>query len=106
MRSPGTAVRGCPVIRPRSASGRGAPPRIGWIASGGRGPTILPGYAPELTPDELVWNYVKRTGTAKNPLASGESLEDRVDAELRAEKQKPGFVRSFFEAPDAAYITD
>ena|SRR5208283_6246369 len=29
---------------------------------------FLPGYAPELNPDELVWNYVKRTGTAKRPL--------------------------------------
>src|SRR6266446_4483346 len=26
---------------------------------------FLPGYAPELNPDELVWNYMKRTGTAK-----------------------------------------
>jgi transposase len=33
---------------------------------------FLPGYAPELNPDELAWNYVKRTGTAKSPLAFGE----------------------------------
>jgi transposase len=26
---------------------------------------FLPGYAPELNPDELVWSYVKRTGTAE-----------------------------------------
>jgi transposase len=26
----------------------------------------LPGYAPELNPDELVWNYMKRTGTARS----------------------------------------
>jgi len=26
---------------------------------------FLPGYAPELNPDEFVWNHVKRTGTAK-----------------------------------------
>ena len=43
---------------------------------------FLPGYAPELNPDELVWNYMKRTGTAKRPLAKGESLHDRIDAEL------------------------
>src|SRR5215470_13346275 len=43
---------------------------------------FLPGYAPDLNPDELVWNYMKRTGTAKRPLAKGESLHDRIDAEL------------------------
>src|SRR5215470_8567540 len=42
----------------------------------------LPGYAPELNPDELVWNYVKRTGTAKRPLVRGDSLHDRIDAQL------------------------
>jgi transposase len=29
----------------------------------------LPGYAPELNPDELVWNHMTRTGTAKKPFA-------------------------------------
>ena len=33
---------------------------------------FLPGYAPELNPDELVWNYMKRTGTARSPLAKGD----------------------------------
>jgi transposase len=44
--------------------------------------TLPTSYAPELNPDELVWNYVKRTGTAKSPLTSGESLEDRIEADL------------------------
>ena len=35
---------------------------------------FLPGYAPELNPDELVWNYMKRTGTAKRPLAKGDAM--------------------------------
>jgi hypothetical protein len=35
-----------------------------------------------LNPDELVWNYMKRTGAAKRPLAKGESLHDRIDADL------------------------
>ena len=34
----------------------------------------LPGYAPELNPDELVWNDMKRTGTARRPLGKGEVL--------------------------------
>jgi len=67
---------------------------------------FLPGYAPELNPDELVWNHLKRTGTAKRPLAKGESLHRRLDADLLAVKRRPGLVRSFFKAPSVAYITD
>jgi transposase len=43
---------------------------------------FLPGYAPELNPDELVWNYMKRTGTARSPVAKGESLHQRIDEEV------------------------
>src|SRR5262249_60172148 len=43
---------------------------------------FLPGYAPELNPEELVWSYVKRTGTAKRPLGKNESLQDRIEADL------------------------
>ena len=67
---------------------------------------FLPGYAPELNPDELVWSYVKRTGTAKRPLASNESLQDRIEADLINLQNNPGLIRSFFKAPDVAYITD
>jgi len=28
---------------------------------------FLPGYAPDLNPDEFVWSHVKRTGTARRP---------------------------------------
>lgn len=66
----------------------------------------LPGYAPELNPDELVWSYVKRTGTAKRPLALNESLQDRIEADLLNLQNSPGLIRSFFKAPDVAYITD
>ena len=33
---------------------------------------FLPGYAPDLNPDELVWNYVKAEGPKKRPLQPGE----------------------------------
>ncbi len=66
----------------------------------------LPGYAPELNPDELVWNHVKRTGTAKRPLRAGEHLQQRIEADLRTVQQNPTLVRSFFKAPSVSYITD
>jgi len=67
---------------------------------------FLPGYAPELNPDELVWNYMKRTGTAKRPLTQGQCLQDRIEADLLVIQNNPALIRSFFKAPDVAYITD
>jgi len=67
---------------------------------------FLPGYAPELNPDELVWSHMKRNGTGKRALTKNESLQDRVEADLFQIKNNPALVRSFFGAPDVAYITD
>jgi transposase len=67
---------------------------------------VLPGYAPELNPDELVWSHVKRTGVARTPLRKGERLQDKIDAQLARIKNAPKLVRSFFQTPSVAYITD
>jgi transposase len=67
---------------------------------------ILPGYAPDLNPDELVWSHIKRTGVARNPLRAGEKLEIRIDQQLRDTQKNRALVRSFFEAPSVAYISD
>jgi len=67
---------------------------------------FLPGYAPELNPDELVWSHMKRSGVARAPLRRGERLSDKIAAQLAAIKRMPHLVRSFFQAPTVAYITD
>jgi transposase len=67
---------------------------------------ILPGYAPELNPDELVWSHMKRTGVSRSPLRRGERLQEKIEAQLSAIKRLPRLVRSFFMAPSVAYITD
>ena len=67
---------------------------------------FLPGYAPDLNPDELVWSHVKRTGVARNPLQKGEKLIDRIDEQLAEIQSKPKLVRSFFKTPSVAYISD
>ncbi len=67
---------------------------------------FLPGYAPELNPDELVWSHVKRTGTARRPLQKGEKLDERIAAQLAEVRDSPALVRSFFQAPFVAYILD
>ena len=67
---------------------------------------FLPGYAPDLNPDELVWSHVKRTGTARRPLQKGESLREKIEEQLAKLQQMPHLVRSFFQHPSVAYITD
>ena len=67
---------------------------------------MLPGYAPELNPDELVWRHAKRTGNARRPRQKGERLEPRVAAQLAEIGNNPKLVRSFFRHPSVAYISD
>ena len=65
----------------------------------------LPGYAPDLNPDELVWSHAKRTGHARRPLQKGERLADRITAQLAEMARRPALVRSFFKHPSVAYIS-
>jgi transposase len=67
---------------------------------------FLPGYAPELNPDEFVWNHLKRQGVSKQPLRRNESLRERVHADLSEIQSRPALVRSFFQAPSVAYTAD
>lgn len=67
---------------------------------------FLPGYAPDLNPDEQVWSHMKRTGVARTPLRKDETLKEKIEAQLATIKKLPHLVRSFFAAPSVAYITD
>ena len=67
---------------------------------------VLPGYAPDLNPDELVWSHVKRTGVARNPLRAGEKLDLRIEKQLHDVQRNRRLVRSFFGTPSVAYISD
>lgn len=67
---------------------------------------FLPGYAPDLNPDELVWSHVKSTGVARRPLRKGEKLREKIEQQLAALQRMPALIRSFFQAPSVAYIAD
>lgn len=67
---------------------------------------FLPPYAPDLNPDEFVWQYAKTNGVAKNPLKRNESLQERVEGDLSAIKANSKLVRSFFGAPSVVYAKD
>ena len=66
---------------------------------------FLPGYAPDLNPDERVWSCVKRTGAARRALKSAEPLDERIDAQLAAAQSNPKLVRLSFQIPSVAYVT-
>lgn len=67
---------------------------------------FLPGYAPDLNPDEFVWSHLRKVGTSKTPLRRNESLRRRVEHDLAAIQAQPHLVRSFFCAPSVAYTKD
>jgi transposase len=67
---------------------------------------FLPPYAPDLNPDEFVWQHAKTNGVAKRPLRQNESLKERVRGDLEAIKRNPVLVRSFFMASSVVYAAD
>jgi transposase len=67
---------------------------------------FLPGYAPDLNPDERVWHPMRQHGTSKTPLRKNESLRTRVESDLAAIKADRLLLRSFFQAQSVGHITD
>ena len=67
---------------------------------------FLPPYAPDLNPDEFVWNHMKNNGVSKKPLKKNESLRERVEQDLAAIYNNKVLVVSFFSAASVAYVND
>jgi transposase len=67
---------------------------------------FLPPYAPDLNPDEFVWQYVKSNGLSKKPLRKNESLKERVRHDLTKLKKNKTLLRSFFMADTVVYAKD
>lgn len=63
---------------------------------------FLPAYAPELNPDELVWNNVKNR-VGRSALASPADLKKRVHSQMRWLQKNPEVVRNFFREPHVQY---
>jgi transposase len=64
---------------------------------------FLPPYAPDLNPDEFVWNYMKNSGVSKKPLKKNESLRERVEQDLADIRLDEVLVASFFLATSVVY---
>ena len=66
---------------------------------------FLPGYAPELNPDEWVWKHVKHDRIGRAGVSGPEDLKAKALAALHRLQELPHLVRGFFRDPSLRYIT-
>jgi transposase len=66
---------------------------------------FLPGYSPELNPDEWVWKNVKADRVGRIGVTSKTDLVTKVTSALHRLQKLPDIVRGFFHDPNLAYIT-
>jgi transposase len=66
---------------------------------------FLPGYAPDMNPDEHVWSYLKGLFRTQ-PLDQGEKLSEVVEATMEEIAKDRRLVRSFFHHPAVGYVKE
>lgn len=64
---------------------------------------FLPPYAPELNPDEYVWNDLKNNAVGRMSIKSPTELKKAATSHLRFLQKSPHLVKSFFCAPSTQY---
>lgn len=64
---------------------------------------ILPGYSPELNPDEQVWNSTKRI-VKRKIIRSKQAFVAQIRSHLHSLQKDISAVLSFFRHPDVAYV--
>lgn len=66
----------------------------------------LPGYSPELNPDELVNQDVKSNAVGRNRVHDVKQLIANVRAFLKGRKRRPDLVRRYFQGKHVAYAAN
>lgn len=64
---------------------------------------FLPKRAPELNPDEQVWNEIKNNRIGKQPVKDKDDLKERLLSALASLQKNTKRVMSFFQLPDTRY---
>lgn len=64
---------------------------------------FLPGYSPELNPDETVWSFVKHHTVGKQVITGPTQFRSLVLGALRKLQRLPAIVRNFFLAKSLRY---
>ncbi|MHB8380706.1 MAG: IS630 family transposase [Acidimicrobiales bacterium] len=65
---------------------------------------FLPGYSPNLNPDEWVWKNIKHDAVGKARILSATELRDVVLRAVARLKKYRAIVRGFFQDPELSYI--
>jgi transposase len=60
---------------------------------------FLPGYSPELNPDEWVWKHVRHDRIGRAGITGPEDLKAKALAALHRLQKLPHLVQSFFRDP-------
>ena len=66
---------------------------------------FLPGYAPELNPDEWVGKHVKHDRIGRAGVTGSEDLNAKALAALHRLHRLPQLIQGFFRDPNLCYIT-
>jgi transposase len=66
---------------------------------------FLPGYSPELNPDEWVWKHVKHDRIGRVGVSSPDDLKAKALAALHRLQKLPHIVQGFFRDQSLRYIT-
>jgi transposase len=66
---------------------------------------FLPGYSPQLNPDEWVWKNVKSDRVGRAGITGPDQFRALAVGALRRLQAMPHIVRGFFADPDLVYIT-
>lgn len=64
---------------------------------------LLPGYSPELNPDELVWSHLKSGGLGRMRHTDKASMKAAAHAHLRRLQKRPHVIRGFFQKDTTRY---
>lgn len=64
---------------------------------------FLPGYSPELNPDESVWGYIKYHKVGKQAITGPDQFRSLVLGALRSLQKLPATIMSFFKAKTLRY---
>jgi transposase len=63
----------------------------------------LPGYSPELNPDELVWNNLKNHGIGRQVIETKPQMKKAVLSHMRSIQKSPSLICSFFQTQTTRY---
>jgi transposase len=64
---------------------------------------LLPPYAPDTNPDELVWKHLKADTIGRMVTTNKADFKKKVLSSMRSLQRNPGKIRAFFQKPSLQY---